>query len=203
MSLTAYCLIGIAGTLAVWYLVILAYTLANRPRPLVAGPPTMNLGPQPPALVNMLITRGRPTPAAADATLLDLAARRILELHQPGPDPAALLIRVRDRNPAGLTSYERRVFDRFAGAAGDRMVPLAKITGRYADGGPNWLRQFYAEVARDGQERGLLRRRLVGSGVIMVCLFAGMALGCLGLVPLERPGAGTVAGAVDLLLVAS
>jgi hypothetical protein len=55
----------------------------------------------------LLVTRCGLSPDAADATLLDLAARRILELHQPGEDPADLLVRVRVPAPEGLTSHER------------------------------------------------------------------------------------------------
>src|SRR5437660_1692390 len=109
MSLTLLALAGTGVLLAGWYALILGYALATRPRDLPAGPPTMDLGAEPPAIVNLLVTRCELNPDAADATLLDLAARRILELHQPDPDPADLLVRVRVPAPDGLTSYERRV----------------------------------------------------------------------------------------------
>src|SRR6266540_2996789 len=94
----------LAGVLlVVWYAVVLGAALATRPRDLDPGPPTMELGSEPPAVVNLLVTRCELTADAADATLLDLAARRILELHQPGDDPGRLLVRVRVAEPAGLS----------------------------------------------------------------------------------------------------
>jgi hypothetical protein len=76
----------------------------------------------------------------------DRAARKLLELHQPGDDPAALLVRVRAAQPSGLNSYEQRVFDRVAAVAGSRLTPLEEITRQYADGGPHWFRHLRAEV---------------------------------------------------------
>ena len=137
----------LAGVLlVVWYAVVLGAALATRPRDLDPGPPTMELGSEPPAVVNLLVTRCELTADAADATLLDLAARRILELHQPGDDPGRLLVRVRVAEPAGLLPYERRVFDRVREIASDRLTPLDEITERYADGGPSWLRQLRTDL---------------------------------------------------------
>src|SRR6266545_236564 len=128
----------LAGVLlVVWYAVVLGAALATRPR---------DLDPGPPAVVNLLVTRCELTADAADATLLDLAARRILELHQPGDDPGRLLVRVRVAEPAGLLPYERRVFDRVREIASDRLTPLDEITERYADGGPSWLRQLRTDL---------------------------------------------------------
>lgn len=202
MSITVDCLIGAAGVLVAWYVTTLLLALAARPKALVPGPPTMELGPEPPAVVNLLVNLGQLTPAAVDATLLDLAARRILELHQPGSDPADLLVRVRVPNPNGLTSYERQVFDRVASGAGNRLVPLAEVTQRYAEGGPNWFGQLRARVLEDAQHRGLVHKRLMGNGVILIGLLSGMALACLGLLPFERPDGTRFAGAVALGTIA-
>jgi Predicted membrane protein (DUF2207) len=184
MTETGYVLAGIGVLLAGWYAVVLLISLATRPRDLRSGPPTPDLGAEPPAVVNLLVTRCQLTVEAADATLLDLAARRILEVFQPGDDPAGLLVRVRVARPDGLTRYERRVFDRVSEVAGDRFTPLAEVTRQYADGGPRWYRHLRAEVVEDATARGLVRVRRLGSPVILLCLLTGMAVVCLGIVPL-------------------
>src|SRR6266540_34602 len=181
----------LAGVLlVVWYAVVLGAALATRPRDLDPGPPTMELGSEPPAVVNLLVTRCELTADAADATLLDLAARRILELHQPGDDPGRLLVRVRVAEPAGLLPYERRVFDRVREIASDRLTPLDEITERYADGGPSWLRQLRTEVVMDARRRGLTRDRGLVGVVVVASMPVAMALSGLGGLPfLPKPGA--------------
>jgi hypothetical protein len=184
MTETGYVLVGMGALLASWYLVVLLISVATRPRDLRPGPPTPDLGAEPPAVVNLLVTRCELTAEAADATLLDLAARRILEVFQPGDDPAGLLVRVRMARPDGLTRFERRVFDRVSEVAGDRFTPLAEVTRQYADGGPGWYKHLRTEVIEDAAARGLVRVRRLGSPVILLCVLTGMALACLGIIPL-------------------
>ena len=207
-------LIAAGAVLVVWYAVVAAYALATRPRDLPAGPPVSGFGPEPPAVVNLLVTRCRMTAAAADATLLDLAARRVVELHQPGPDPAELLVRVRGPEPAGLAPYERRVLDRVRSVAGDRFTPLREISGRYADGGPRWLRHLRAEVVADARARGLVRARRAGVPVLLATVLVAMMVGCLAVLPWQRndsgvtdvalvvaAGVGTVAIALVMIII--
>jgi hypothetical protein len=196
MSPTLLALTGTGVLLASWYALILGVALATRPRDLPAGPATMELGAEPPAIVNLLVTRCGLSPDAADATLLDLAARRILELHQPGRDPADLLVRVRVPEPEGLTSYERRVFDRVTAVAGARFVPLEDVLRGYAEGGPNWFKLFRSEVVRDAEARGLVRARRLGPPVVLVCVLTGMALGCFGILPFQPSDQSDGAGAI-------
>lgn len=199
MSVTVICLTGAAGVLVTWYVITLLIALNSRPGPLVPGPPTMELGYEPPAVVNLLVNRGEVTQAAADATLLDLAARRILELHQPGSDPADLLVRVRVPDPAGLSSYERQVFDRVAAGAANRLVPLTQVTQRYAEGGPEWFGQLRARIAEDARHRGLLHKKYMGSAPVIISVVGGMALGCLGILPFQGPDGSHLSGAVAFL----
>jgi Predicted membrane protein (DUF2207) C-terminal domain len=119
----------------------------------------MDLGSEPPAVVNLLVNRCVPTVDAATATLIDLAARRILELAQPGPDPAAILVRVRVDQPTGLLPYEQLVFDRVHETSGDRLVPVADMAGHYANSGPKWMARFRAAVVADARTRGLIGKR--------------------------------------------
>jgi hypothetical protein len=200
MSTTIVALIGISVALTAWLIVVVSYALATRARNLVAGPATMELGTEPPAVVNLLVTRCELTADAADATLLDLAARRILELHQPGDDPAELLVRVREPAPAGLISYEQRVFDRVRTVAADRFVSLPDMTRQFADGGPGWLRHLRTEVVADAVARGLVRTRRFGSVIALTSILVAMAVACFGVVPFVSTDGGR---ADDLIGVAS
>src|SRR5215469_13465468 len=92
MTNTGFALAGIGVLLIGWYLVVLAMHLVTRPRDLRPGPPTPDLGGEPPAVVNLLVTRCDLTAEAADATLLERGARRIGEVFQSGDDPAGLLV---------------------------------------------------------------------------------------------------------------
>jgi hypothetical protein len=186
MSPIALALTGTGLVLLGWYGIVASYAFWTRPRDLPAGPPTSDLGAEPPAVVNLLVTRCQLTPDAADATLLDLAARHIVELYQPGGDPAELLVRVRADDPSGLSAHERRVYDRVGAIAPDHLVPLTEITKQLADGGPDWFRQLRAEVIADAAGRGLVRARRFGGWMVLVSILAGMAIAGLALVPLQR-----------------
>ena len=189
----------LAAVLLLWLVVVVAIALTTRARPLVPGPASPDLGPEPPAVVNLLVTRCELTADAADATLLDLAARRIIELHQPGEDPAAFLIRVRVRAPAGLTAYERRVFERVRALAGDRFVRIDEITAQLADGGPWWLRHLRHEVVVDARARGLVRSRRFGTPMVLFTMAVAMIIAGTAIVPvLDPPG-----GAPSDLVVAA
>jgi hypothetical protein len=186
MSPIVIALTGTGLILLGWYVIVASYAFWTRPRDLPAGPPTSDLGPEPPAVVNLLVTRCELIPDAADATLLDLAARHIVELFQPGDNPADLAVRVRQTDPTGLTPYERRVFDRVRAIAPDRFVPLEEITKQLTDGGPAWFMQLRAEVIADAVARGLVRARRFGGWMVLVSILAGMAIAGLALVPLQR-----------------
>jgi hypothetical protein len=170
-----------AVVLLVWSTVVISYAAATHPSELESGPATMDLTDEPPAIVNLLVTRCRMNVNAADATLLDLAARRILDLHQPGTDPADLVVRVREPAPAGLVAYERRVFDRLAAVAGARFTPLQEVLGAYTEGGPGWYGDLRAEVIADAKERGLVRPRAAGTVLVLVSVLTGMGLAALWL----------------------
>src|SRR5262249_22698311 len=153
-----------------WYISVASYAFWTRPRDLPPGPATSELGPESPAVVNLLVTRCEMTPDAADATPLDPAARHIVEVYQPRENPAELLVRVPTDEPTGLTPYERRVFDRVRTIAPDRFVPLEEITKQLTDGGPAWFMQLRAEVIADAVARGLLRARRFGGWMVLVSI---------------------------------
>jgi hypothetical protein len=71
------------GLTAGWVLAVVAIGSLARSRRQRPAAATLELRPEPPAVVNLLTNRGTVNAAAAAATLLDLAARHIIELYQP------------------------------------------------------------------------------------------------------------------------
>lgn len=175
-----------AGTVWAWLLLALAVAAfavvawrviapgVTRPRRVAAGMATLDLGPEPPALVNLLVNGWKLTPAAAPATLLDLAARGYLDLGDPGPEETGWQARctVRDGHAADrgadparsgngtLTAYERHVLDHVAtvaGTAGGTTAPTAALTTGAPAAAKAWWEAFTTEVVDDARRRGLSR----------------------------------------------
>lgn len=168
------------GTLSGWlatYTACLRLTRPHRPSP---APPSQDLGddPEPPAVVSLLVEHWTITEDAAEATLLDLAARRILELRQPGNDPAQTTVHVREPHPDGLNAYERLVFDRVAGLAIGGVVPLTALTFRDPGAAATFAKRLGVEVRADARRRGLSRRRF--GRAVTGCLTAAALLAGVG-----------------------
>ncbi len=180
-STVDYVLWALATLAAAWIVFLGLARLASfavAPRPVRADSPTTDLPTEPPpAVVGFLVNGCRVDPDAAVATLIDLAARRHLELYQPANDPDQTLVRVRGPEPEGLTAYEQRVLDRVVTAAGpERMVPLAQLTGGYATDGYRWAAEFEREVRADAKDRKLSTDGPTGVAVLFIVL--GFVLAC-------------------------
>jgi hypothetical protein len=166
-----------AGLTAGWCVFVVALARMARPRRPRAAAATPALGAEPPAVVNLLTNRGVVNAGAAVATLLDLAARRVVELHQPHADRGATLLRVRTARPAGLRPYEARLLDRLLHLAGDGWLPLSELARSTADDPLAWSRRFAGEVEEDARGRGLVRDAPFGLTVVL--LFVGVLLSCV------------------------
>src|SRR5947207_5739548 len=115
---------------ALWLIVVAAVRVARGPESPDEGPPTMDLGPEPPAVANLLVNRWRPTPEAVPATLLDLAARGSVEFQQVAPGQFECRIRQADQ---ALLPFEARVLSLLRSKAVDGVVPTAALTTGPAD----------------------------------------------------------------------
>jgi hypothetical protein len=156
-----------------------AALVATRPSPVSAALPTPDLREEPPAVVNLVANGWRLNADAAEATLLDLAARRLVELRQPGTNPYHTTIHVTRDDPGDLNPYERRLFDRIRGLAIDGTVPLSALTFRDRRRAANWTRRLHHEVVEDARARGLTRRR--SDGGVFPALVAAAAVTSTGL----------------------
>src|ERR1700753_4076034 len=128
----------IVAPVAVWVGVCGLILLATRPARAGGAPATEDLGPEPPAVVSLLVNRWEVTEDSAESTLLDLGARHLLEFRQPGNDPMQTTVHIRQPNPTGLTAYEQRVFNRVNGLAKGGVVPLPALTFRDQTQAKNW-----------------------------------------------------------------
>ena len=172
--------IGASGLLVYIALFGLALFL-TRPADVQPAPPTQDFGgPEPPAVVSLLTNRWELTEDAAESTLIDLAARRILEFRQPANDPIQTTIHVREPNPSGLTSYERAVFDRVGGLAVNGMVPLTALTFRNHDEAKGFAKRLNAAVVSDARQRGLSQRRFSPAVVSALSAAAGIPAIAIG-----------------------
>jgi hypothetical protein len=152
--------LGIAAGIAlgVWLVVVALFAVATRARDPDAGPATMELGgDEPPAVVNLITNGWAVGKEAVPATLIDLAARKVVAFERLGPE--RFVVRMRDRQLPALTSYERQVYDHIRGLQHGGVVPCEALTTGPQDESKKWWKKFKAAVSDDARSRGLSRNR--------------------------------------------
>lgn len=158
-----------------WLLAYLILTIRTRSPAVPPAPASPELGPEPPAIVNLLANRWRLNADAAEATLLDLAARGFLELQQVGADPVTTTIQLRQTDADQLLPYERRVLERVRQLAVDGVVPVTALTFRDRRRADAWERQLRKEIVADARARGLSRSRFSTSAQAALSTAAGVS----------------------------
>jgi Predicted membrane protein (DUF2207) C-terminal domain len=174
--------IAVATTTAVWLLIVGAVRFSRQPREPESRQPTLELGPEPPALAGFLAGNFRVRRDAVPATLLDLCARDLAEIQRVDVDTYRCKI---GGGPAdGLAAYELRVLEHLRQRARGGIVPSQALTTGPDDEAKRWWKAFVNEVVDDAQERGLSRdlwpRRLaalVALGAAVPTVLAGIAWG--------------------------
>jgi hypothetical protein len=153
---------GIAAAAACgWYVLYALARLITRPLPLRSAPATQDLGEEPPAVASLLANRWELTEDAAEATLLDLAARGYLEFRQPANDPMQTTIHLREADPSAtpLLPFEMLVVGRIRQLAVGGVVPVTALTFRDAKEAESWGKRLRVAVVAEARKRGLSRRR--------------------------------------------
>jgi Predicted membrane protein (DUF2207) len=172
----------IAGVLAAAWLAMLALLAAVRdPRKVRPGPAVLELqGTESPAVVNLLTTDWDLGHEAVAATLVDLAAKRRVEIGMVGDDT---FVRVRRRaagNGGSLTGYEGMVLDHVAGLAShteEGRVPARALTTGPEQSAKRWWRNFRSSVVDESRSRGLSRPRWpAGLKAVMIAAAVPVAL---------------------------
>ena len=169
-----------------WFLVYALVRLFTRPASPAAAPATMELGPEPPAVVSLLVNRWTLTEDAAESTMLDLAARKFFELRQPGDDPLQTTVHVPATAPPAeaLHAYEKQVLDRVLGLAVNGVVPLSALTFRDAGQATAWNKRLRASVIADARAAGLSQRRFgpaITTGLLVAAAIAAVGVGLAAL----------------------
>jgi Predicted membrane protein (DUF2207) len=165
-----------AGAWLTWLLVLWFRRVPRLPRP---GPETAMLGPEPPAVANLLVNEWYVTSAAVPATLLDLAARRVVGLEEVGSDRFVVRTRAApDRS--GLTAYELQVLRFVEARATGGSAPVDVLRIGTADGA-SWLGQFSAAVVEDAEARGLAIKGLPRRERIALAVGLAVLLGLAAL----------------------
>jgi hypothetical protein len=165
------------GALAVggWFGLYGGLLVVTRPRGVRAEPATQELGAEPPAVVSLVGNGWDLTEDAAEATLLDLGSKGLLEFRQPAADPTHTTVHMLQSSPAGLLPYERRVYDRVAAAAVGGVVPLTALTFRDPKQAQSWWKSLRGEIIADARSRGLSQRRFSRTHVGILTAGAAIA----------------------------
>jgi hypothetical protein len=149
--------LGVAALVfSVWVALVLVMAAATMPRLPEAGPTTTLPGPEAPAVADLLVHRWRSTSAAASATLVDLAARRHLDIDRLGDGTLLLRVRTVRATPDELTPWEHEVLALVHARAVNGELPApALLEGASVA----WFDRFRSLVERHAVEQGLARRR--------------------------------------------
>ena len=152
--------IGAAIALGAWLALLGLFAVATRARTPDAGPEALELpGDEPPAVVAMLTDGWEVGHEAVPATLIDLAARKIVAIEGVGLDRFVVRLRP-NASTAGLTFYEQQVLSHVRGlASADGTVPCEALTTGPEGDSEAWWKRFQASVVEDARNRGLSRGR--------------------------------------------
>jgi hypothetical protein len=156
---------GIAAAVAVagWLVILFLLAVATRARHPDAAPASMEMGgDEPPAVVGMLTNGWEVGRETVPATLLDLAARKIVAIEAVGPE--RFIVRAgKAGSDGGLTPYEDQVLGhvRRLAAADGTVACEALTTGPEAESA-TWWKLFEAAVRKDARDRNLSRGRWSG-----------------------------------------
>lgn len=174
--------IAIGATTAAWLLVVATVRAVRQPREPKHLEPTLDLGPEPPALAGFLAGNFRVRRDAVPATLLDLCARHVAEIERVDVDTYSCKLGSGSRD--GLTPYEVRVLEHLERRARAGIVPARALTTGPDEESKRWWKAFVNEVVDDAQERGLSRdlwpRRLallVALGAAVPAILTAIAFG--------------------------
>ncbi|WP_443094368.1 DUF2207 family protein [Phytohabitans rumicis] len=160
--------------------------------------------------MSLLANRWTLTEDAAESTLLDLAARRFIELRQPGNDPMQTTLHLPAAPPdaTGLRPYERRVLDRVRGLAVNGVVPLTALTFRDESSAKSWNKRLHAEVVADARTAGLSRprfgstvRSVLGGAAVLAAIAVGLAAFHYGVWSDNEDNPGVAAGIVTFFVL--
>jgi hypothetical protein len=176
--------LSIAGSIVctlIFFGVAAVVWVVRRPQPAPELTATSDLGPESPAVANLLANGGRVTPDAVPATLFDLAARRTVRIEEA--EPGQYQCRLGDGAVGAMTPYEARVLELLRKRASGGVVPAQALTAGPSDEAKGWMKSFRREVVGEASAAGKCEprwpRRVLGLMGLLVlgALWLGVAGG--------------------------
>ena len=174
--------VAVAATTGVWLAIVGAVRIHRQPREPAELEPTLDLGPESPALAGFLAGNFKVRRDAVPATLLDFCARGLAEIKRVDVNTYACELGGPPREE--LTRYEQRVWDVLRKRVRNGVVPAQALTTGPGDESKRWWKGFVNEVIDDAQERGLSRdlwprglAAVVALGAAVPALICGIAWG--------------------------
>jgi hypothetical protein len=158
--------IGASVALAAWAALLGAVLVATRPRVPSPGPETLEPGPEPPAVANMLVNGFRVTTSALSATVVDLAARDHLAIEVIGGGQQ--LIRLRAGPDDAINAPEKLALGLVRSRAHGDSVPATELSLGYGSEAAAWWKRFERSVADDARGRRLARERFTAAQGVML-----------------------------------
>jgi hypothetical protein len=141
---------------AVWGGLVALLAVATRAKHADAAPAGLEVGgDEPPAVVNLLTNGWKVRGEAVSATLVDLAARKVLAFEQTAPE--RYVVRLVGDPPT--LRYERTVYDHVRDLAAGGVVPCEALTIGTESETQRFHRSFDKAVIADARDRGLSRPR--------------------------------------------
>lgn len=162
--------------LAVFVVVFAAMWLRSYPRLPDAGPETDELGPEPPAVVNLMANRWKVTRSAIPATLVDLAARRVVGIDLVGTDEYVVRVRDGKQTKEKLSPYEQRVLDLVIERTRGVSCPVKALDLGEAGQAESWVKRFDKAVVQQAKDLGLAQPRWRGAQLRTVSLLLALPL---------------------------
>jgi hypothetical protein len=200
-------LVAAAAAGVAWLTLLGALAAWRRPGRIEPDPASQDLPPVSPAVAGLLCDDFEVPAELPPATLLDLAARRVIRLEEVAPGKTICRLR-RTAGDEPLTPYERRVLDEVSRKAVDGVVPTDALTTGTEDASRGWHRAYDKEVIADAQAAGLTKDRwprglvsLVGLGPFVVGGLGYLASMVGGDTSGERLVPAVVAGAVAVFAI--
>jgi len=142
---------SVACSAAFYVLTALVYVVQRPPVPPTL-PAMSDVGPEAPAVANMLANAGKVTADAVPATLFDLAARKAVQIEETADRHYQVRV---GAAPPGLTRYESRVMRLLTSRASGGVVPAGALTLGSANEARGWMRGFRGDVIADARSLGL------------------------------------------------
>ncbi len=197
---------GSAACSVAFYIGAALVAVVRRPQVPPSLPATSDLGPESPAVANLLANFGEVTPEAVPATLLDLAARRIIEIDETTAHVYA--VRIGRAAPGAMTPYESRVMSLLQRKATGGVVPAAALTTGSANEAKSWHSSFNREVVGEAKRLGLTKPRwppqvLSVLGLLVFGAFVLVALSANDSKHVNAPWVGTLVLALATVWVSN